>query len=212
MTAPPLPTFVPQTEWYNLTLGGINPSEADSVPNITYLQPSMTALGLIDGLVGSIDGGVIYLAGLVSELDGGQKWLMWSAASMAVDDGINVFTPWADPTKPGRWVNTAVATTSTPVSATQIIEAGGTSSITASVSSFNNVFVKGRAVAGATTLNLPGTAFLGQTFTVKDSNGDAGTSNIIVTAPSIDGATTDTIFGDYGERAYTWNGSEWSVS
>jgi hypothetical protein len=213
MTSVPLPTFVPQDAWYTLTTGQINPSEADSVPNITYLHPSVTPQGEIDGVVGSLDGAIIYLAGLASELDGGQKFLMWIATSMQVDDGINVFCPFADPTKPGRWVNTlAGGGGAIPVQSVQIILAGGTKSVGAAPTTLVRVFVLGRDVAGATTLNMPGSTFAGQTFTIKDSNGDAGASNIIVVAPSIDGATSDTLANDYAERGYTWNGTEWSIS
>lgn len=214
MPTPPLPTFIPQDQWYNLTSGAINPSVAGTVPNITYLQPRSTALGDVDGLVGALDGMVIYLAGLASELDGGQKWLMWVAASMQVDDGVNTFNPWAVASTPGRWINTGPASGLSPSAVTtiQVITAGGTSSIAAAITPFIQVFVKGRGSAGATTLNMPGSTFTGQSISVKDANGDAGTNNIIVVAASIDGAASDTLTFDYQERGYVWNGSEWSVS
>jgi len=84
--------------------------------------------------------------------------------------------------------------------------------IATSAAQFNNVFVSGRAIAGVTTLYLPGSAFLGQVFTIKDANGDASTANILVVAAAlIDGAASSTLSSNYQERAYTWNGSEWSV-
>lgn len=213
ISPPPLPVFVPQAQWYTLESGNINPSIAGTVPNITYLQPSSTPQGDVDGLTGALDGMVIYLAGLSSELDGGQKWLMWVAASMQVDDGVNVFTPWADPTTPGRWVNTGTPQTGPgAVVSTQIILAGGTKVVAPTTTPYVNVFILGRDTSGDTTLDLPGSTFLSQSITVKDANGDAGTNNIIVVAPSIDGAASDTLTNDYQERAYVWNGSEWSVS
>jgi hypothetical protein len=82
MTAPPVPTVAAQDAWYELVVGNVNPSAADTVPNVTYLQPT----GDQPGLTGSLDGEIIYLAGLNSRLDGGQKFLMWDEASLAVQD------------------------------------------------------------------------------------------------------------------------------
>jgi hypothetical protein len=213
MTTPPLPTFIPQDEWYNLTTGQINPSVASTVPNITYLQPASTVLGLVDGLTGALDTMIIYLAGLSSALDGGQKFLMWVAASMQADDGVNTFNPWADPTTPGRWINTGTPQAGPGATVSvQTIEAGGTKDISPTVTAFVTVYIQGRSTSGATTLNLPGSTFLGQAITVKDVNGDAGTDNIIVVAASIDGAASDTLTNDFQERGYSWNGTEWSIS
>jgi hypothetical protein len=211
MTAPPLPTFIPQDQWYNLTTGQINPSEADTVPNITFLRPSSSPQGMIDGVVGSADGDLIYLAGVVSQLDGGQKFLMWVAASMQVDDGLNVFNPFAIVTKHGRWVSVQ-PTVQGNIAAAQIILAGGSKIIASSTANSIRVFVKGRSVAGTSTLSLPTSTFLGQSITVQDSNGDAGTNNIIVVAASINGDVSDTLAANYAARTYTWNSTEWSIS
>lgn len=213
MTAPPLPTFIPQDAWYTLTTGNINPSEADSVPDITYLHPSSTPQGPVDGLVGSLDGAVIYLAGLASELDGGQKWLMWRAASMQVDDGVNTFCPFADATKPGRWINTGTPQSGPgAITTVQGVVAGADGEIASAVTQFITVFVKVRIAPLPMNLALPGSTFLGQQITVKDAEGDAGTYPITVGAPSIDGSPTDVLGTDYQERTYTWNGTEWSMS
>jgi hypothetical protein len=99
MTAPPVPTVAAQDAWYELVVGNVNPSAADTVPNVTYLQPT----GDQPGLTGSLDGEIIYLAGLNSRLDGGQKFLMWDEASLAVQDLVNIFNPWPLSTPRHSW-------------------------------------------------------------------------------------------------------------
>ncbi len=212
MVSVPIPTFVPQDAWYALTAGDLNPNIADSVPIGADLLPALDSSNTLqDGIVGSLDGGVIYLAGLVTQLDGGQGWFMWSSASMAVSNGTTVFCPFTDPTVPGRWLSTgSPASGPGVVQVNQIIEAGGTKAILASTAPVINVFVKGRSVAGTTTLTLPGSTFEGQTVNVKDANGDAGTDNIIVTG-AIDGDVSDTLVSNYAARSYIWNTTEWSV-
>lgn len=212
MTVPPLPTFVPQDEWYTLTTGNLNPSVAGTVPNITYLRPSSTPQGDVDGLTGALDGMILYLAGLSSQLDGGQKFLMWDESSLQADDGVNVFNPWVDTSTTGRWVATQTSGAGPGVTTSnQTISAGGTSDIAPAATQFINVYVGGRSVAGATTLNLPASTFQGQAITVKDANGDVGTDNIIVVAASIDGDTSSTLTFDYQSRTFTWNGVEWGA-
>lgn len=212
MTAPPIPTFVPQDAWYNLTSGDINPSIADTVPNIVYLRPESTPKGMVDGLVGSLDGGLIYLQGLATQLDGGQKYLMWVANSLRADDGVNVFCPFADVSTPGRWVNTGSSGVGPgAVQSVQIVAAGSSAVIASSSTVFNQVFVKNRVTNAPTSLSLPGSKSLGQQFTIKDSQGDADTYNIAVSAPSIDGEVSDTLNMSYQERTYVWNGAEWAI-
>ena len=209
MSAPPLPTFIPQDAWYSLTTGGVNPSEAASVPNVTYLRPSSTPQGGIDGLIGSLDGALVYLAGTNTELDGGQKWLMWIAGSMAPDDGGTVFNPHTDLTKPGRWVSTG-PNSANPLTSAQRITAGGVKSIASSTTPKNDVFIRGRSTSGATTLNLPGTTFAGQTFTIfTDSDTD---TNHVTVQTGINGMASDTLTSPYQSRAYTWTGTSWAIS
>ncbi len=211
MVSVPIPTFVPQDAWYNLTVGAFTPSVANPIPAKSYLQPALQAGVLVNGLVGSFDGALIYLAGLVTELDGGQKWLLWNTNSLEVDDGVNTFNPFAVTSTPGRWLNAFSGTQiAAQVQATQIIPAGGSSAIAAATTSIVNVFVKGGA--GTKTLVLPVAAFNGQTFNVKDANGIAGVSPITVTAASIDGRTSDVIAVNYGSQSYVWNATEWSIA
>ncbi len=213
MTAPPLPTFVPQDAWYNLTVGNVTPSVADPVPDITFLQPYDTPLGEVDGLIGPFDGATVILAGLVSELDGGQKWLMWDAASLTVDDGVNVFCPYANSATPGRWFNIGAPTQGAGVViATQFIVAGTADTVTAARAPLVQVFVKTRVDPGETTVALPGATFTGQTISVKDAQGDAGTYNVVVTAPSIDGQTEFRFYANYQSQNFMWNGTEWSAT
>lgn len=212
MAAPPLPVFAPQAAWYRLTFGSINPSLADTVPNITYLHPFTDSGGTLqDGLVGGLDEAIIFLAGTVTARDGGQKFLMWDADSVAADNGTTVFNPFVVTGTPGRWIYVDLEVDAVSEIATQTITAGGTKTVTSSTALIVHVFIKGRSTPGATTLNLPAAPVLGQTFVVKDSNGDAGASNIIVDAVSLDSASTSTITTDYGAKSYTWNGTEYGV-
>lgn len=212
MTTVPLPTFVPQDSWYNLTTGNYNPSVADSVPDISYLRPS----GSQDGIVGPLDGAVIFLAGTATTMDGGQRSLMWDADSLDADDGQNIFCPFALTTTPGRWVSisTRSVVVNANVVATRTIVAGTTDNVTASLAPFIQVFVKDRAAPGATTVNLPSPflTFEGQTISIKDAQGDASTYNITVVAPSIDGNPSFVFYADYQDQNFTWNGTEWSVT
>lgn len=208
MTAPPLPTFVPQDAWYTITTGNVNPSVADTVPDITYLQPD----GDQDGLEGPLDGAIIGLAGEVSTMDGGQKWLMWDADSLLADNGSTVFCPFTEPGNPGRWISLGAATSGPGVvQNVQSFEAGATHTITASTAVFIQVFVQGRAAAAVTTLNLPGSTFLGQTISVKDAEGDAGTWTISIVG-TIDGLASYDLVANYQGQNFVWNGTEWSAT
>ena len=214
MTTVPIPTFVPQDSWYNLTTGNYNPSVADTVPDITYLAPQSTPSGYVDGLVGPLDGAIIGLAGTAGTFDGGQTWLMWDEDSLLDYNGTTVFNPFVVTTTPGRWLALANPTgPSGAVQATESIQAGQSATISAQAAPFVNVFVVGvRLDTIATTLALPGATFLGQTFNIKDALGDAATYNIIVTAPSIDGAASFTFYANYQGQNFTWNGTEWSAT
>lgn len=205
MTSVPLPTVVPQDAWYTLTTGGINPSQNDSVPNASYLSPS----GDMDGVIGALDGALIYLAGTTTELDGGQKWLMWVADSQDVADGVNTFNPNADPSALGRW-----KTADTPISTAggQIILAGSTVAVLPSSSTLIFVVVN-KTVGSATTILLPVVKALWQTFRVIDGKGDAATNTITISGNGslINGAAQDYIVQDYGATDYTWDGTEFRV-
>lgn len=213
MTAPPLPTFVPQDAWYTITTGNVTPSVADPVPDASYLQPISTVSGFVDGLVGPLDGAVIMLAGIDEELDGGQKWLMWDEDSLLPDDGANTFCPFVDSGTPGRWVNIGAPTQGPGVVVSnQMFNAGVTSSVVASVAPFINCFVNARTVDEETTINLPASTFLGQTVMVKDAVGDATTWPINIVAASIDGGASFVLVTDYAEIKFVWNGLGWSVT
>lgn len=209
MTVVPLPTFVPQDAWFNITTGNYNPSVADTVPDVSYLQPS----GGQDAIVGPADGAIIGLRGIDTTMDGGQKWLLWDEDSLEIDNGTTVFCPFVDTATPGRWVALGAADTGPgQIQSIQSIQAGQSTNIAAASTQFVQVFVSGpRLDTIETTLALPGATFNGQTFSVKDALGDAGTYNVIITAPSIDGAATFTFYANYQEAKFTWNGSEWSV-
>ena len=214
MTAPPLPTFVPQDAWYNLTLGNINPSVADPVPNTTYLSPANGQ----NGLVGPFDGATVILAGTVKELDGTQQILMWVSTSTDAADGATVFNPWVVTTTPGHWKQfsrgggarfPAVLDTVT-VPSRHVLWI-----LSPSAAATVQVFVKGIEPTNPqaqTNIVMPGTTFPGQTFSFKDSQGNCATYPIVITAPNIDGGTTFTLNVNYAQIALTWNGTSWSVT
>lgn len=210
MTSIPLPTFVPQDAWYSLTKGNLNPNIADSVPTAADLLPAYDSTNTLqDGIVGSLDQAVIYLAGTSTPLDGGQAWLMWEASSLATSDGINVFCPFVDASTPGRWVNTSVFG-GIGVTVRAFTFLGGTThTISPQTTPFIVIFVRG-GTNDPTEINLPVTTFMPQQIRIKDANGNAATYPITIFG-SIDGATSDTISTDYAERTYIWNGSEWSA-
>jgi hypothetical protein len=208
MTAPPIPTFVPQDAWYGLTLGQINPSEADSVPNRTYLAPSGTA----NGLIGSLDGAIIYLAGGVVELDGGQRWLMWVAGSFALADNVNVFNPWAVPGTAGRWVNTQTAQTS---AGGQFVTGGSTYTVQPPPGGVVTTYVIVNKVFGSpTTLLMPTAVQVGQwqEFVIKDGKRDADVNPITIdgNGGTIDGLARIAIAVAGGSITLVWNGVEYN--
>lgn len=208
MTVVPLPTFVPQDAWFNITTGNYNPSVADTVPDASYLQPS----GGQDAIVGPADGAIIGLRGTDTTMDGGQQWLMWDEDSLEADNGTSVFCPFVDTTTPGRWVALAAASSGPgQIVNVQTFEAGAEYNIAASAATLVQVFVQGRAAAAETTLNLPGSTFTGQTISVKDAEGDAATHNVNVVG-AIDGTTEFVFYANYQGQNFTWNGTEWSAT
>lgn len=209
MTTVPIPTFVPQDSWYTLTTGNYNPSVADTVPNITYLQPS----GDQDGIVGPLDGAVIGLAGTATTLDGGQKWLMWDEDSLEDDNGTTVFCPFVDDTTAGRWIALGSASRGpgTNTVETQTISAGTTDNVTAPTTTVKQVFVLGRLANAETLVNLPSSATTGWTINVKDAEGDSATYNVRVLG-TIDGASEFVFYADYQSQNFTWNGTDWSAT
>jgi hypothetical protein len=208
MTAPPVPTTAPQDAWYTLTTGNINPSAADTVPNITFLGPT----GEQPGLVGSLDGEIIYLAGTVAKLDGGQQFLMWEATSLAVQDLKTVFNPWPvdTPGVPGRWVSVSVGQT---FAGGQIITSGSVIAILPSSAPVVNVLVN-KTIGSLTTLLLPINPGVWQVFRIKDRKGDAATNPITISGngSTIEGATTYVIANDGGSTDLTWDGMEFMLS
>jgi hypothetical protein len=179
MTAPPVPTVAAQDAWYELVVGNINPSAADTVPNVTYIQP----VGEQPGLTGSLDGEIIYLAGLNSRLDGGQKFLMWDEASLAVQDLMNIFNPWplSTPGIPGRWISTNILQNA---SGGQVIVSGSVIDIVPTNILINNILVN-KTVGSPTTLNMPTLVGQWQEFVVIDGKGDASVNPITISSTLI---------------------------
>jgi hypothetical protein len=204
---PPIPTFVPQDAWYELTVGNYNPSEANSVPSAALLSPQ----GGQDGLVGSLDGGLIYLAGSQSELDGGQQWLMWVAASLAVADEVTVFNPWVQAGVPGRWV----ATTAAPAAmgpGGQLVTAGGAAAVMPSTFSPVNVVVQ-LAAPAAVTIYLPSAPKQWQEFRIIDGWGIVDPDYITVNGNgnNINGVPSLVITTQGGVLKMVWSGTRFNL-
>jgi hypothetical protein len=207
MTAPPVPTVAPQDAWYELTVGNVNPSAADTVPNVTYIQPT----GEQPGLIGSLDGEIIYLAGLNARLDGGQKFLMWDEASLAVQDLVNVFNPWplSTPGIPGRWISTNILQNA---SGGQVIVSGTNIDILPTNILVNNILVN-KTVGSPTTLIMPTLVGQWQEFVIIDGKGDASINPITISSPviPINGSTSYVIVNDGGTARFTFDGSQFRV-
>lgn len=208
MTAPPVPTAVPQDAWYELTTGNVNPSAANTVPNITYLAPT----GDQAGLVGSLDGEIIYLSGTATALDGGQKFLMWQEASLAVQDLINIFNPWpiSTPGIPGRWISTNILQNS---SSGQIITSGSSVDILPTNQLVTNILVN-KTAGSPTTLIMPTLVGQWQEFVVIDGKGDASVNPITISSPTIPiaGGASYVIAVDGGTVRLTFDGSQFRVT
>jgi hypothetical protein len=208
MTAPPVPTVAAQDAWYELVVGNINPSAADTVPNVTYIQP----VGEQPGLTGSLDGEIIYLAGLNSRLDGGQKFLMWDEASLAVQDLVNIFNPWplSTPGIPGRWISTNILQNA---SGGQVIVSGSVIDIVPTNILINNILVN-KTVGSPTTLNMPTLVGQWQEFVVIDGKGDASVNPITISSTliPINGSTSYVIASDGGTARFTFDGSQFRVT
>jgi hypothetical protein len=207
MTAPPVPTVAPQDAWYELTVGNVTPSAADTVPNVTYIQPT----GEQPGLIGSLDGEIVYLAGLNARLDGGQKFLMWDEASLAVQDLVNIFNPWplSTPGIPGRWISTNILQNA---SGGQVIVAGTNIDILPTNILVNNILVN-KTVGSPTTLNMPTLVGQWQEFVIIDGKGDASINPITISSPviPINGTTSYVIVNDGGTARFTFDGSQFRV-
>lgn len=208
MPTPPVPVDAPQTSWYELTVGAINPSAADTVPNVSYIQPT----GEAPGLLGSLDGEIIYLAGMTSRLDGGQKFLMWDEASLAVQDLITVYNPWplSTPGVPGRWISTNVLQNA---SGGQIIISGTTVDILPSTLLIANIVVN-KTIGSPTTLNMPTLVAQWQEFVIVDGKGDAATNPITIASATIpiNGTTSYVIASDGGTVRFTFDGNQFRVT
>jgi hypothetical protein len=208
MTAPPVPTVAAQDAWYELTVGNINPSAADTVPNITYIQP----VGDQPGLVGSLDGEIIYLAGIAARLDGGQKFLMWDEASLAIQDLVNIFNPWpvSTPGIPGRWISTNILQNA---SGGQIVVDGATVDILPSNVLITNVVVN-KSVGSPTTLNMPTLVAQWQEFVIVDGKGDASINPITISSTliPINGSASYVIASDGATVRFTFDGSQFRVT
>jgi hypothetical protein len=208
MTAPPVPTVAAQDAWYELTVGNVNPSAADTVPNVTYIQP----VGDQPGLIGGLDGEIIYLAGLNSRLDGGQKFLMWDEASLAVQDLVNIYNPWpvATPGIPGRWISTNILQNS---SGGQIVVAGATVDIFPSTLLITNIVVN-KIDGSPTTLNMPTLVAQWQEFVIVDGKGDASINPITISSTliPINGTTSYVIVNNGGTVRFTFDGSQFRVT
>lgn len=83
------------------------------------------------------------------------------------------------------------------------------------VTCINEAGVIVKKTSGApTTVTLPASPINGQTVWVKDGKGDASTNRITVVPASgtIDGAANHLIGENFGQRWFTYNGTEWGLN
>jgi hypothetical protein len=225
-TPVPLPTFPPQDEWYRLTVGQLNPSFFGTVPNYTFLHPSVDVNNQqIDGIIGGLDGGVLLVIGAAHQIDGGQGFYMWSTLSMAVDNPPLVFNPYVVTDTPGRWLLVPFGGGGGgggggPVISEQIITntspavSPGVFQLAVAVTPF--VEVISRYTLGNATLLLPLTMPTPQKWGIKDDTGVTSGATITVNGNGllIDGQATQTFGNDevgWGYMGVMWNGAEWNV-
>ena len=70
------------------------------------------------------------------------------------------------------------------------------------------------ALAAPYTITLPATPTTGDTYTVKDTTGDAATNNLTISGNgnNIDGAASFVLSQPYAAATFTYTGSQWSVT
>lgn len=92
---------------------------------------------------------------------------------------------------------------------TSISSAGGTYAVLA-----DDDYIAITLLAVPFQINLPATPTLGDTFTIKDTTGDAGTNNVTVSGNgnNVDGSTTFLLSQPYAAAIFTFTGSQWSVT
>lgn len=113
--------FIPGAQWVNLVSGSLSISSAISVPNVAFLRPARGN----NGIVGPQEGAVIFLDGIATPRDGGQRALIWDATSVVADDGVGNFNPWVIAGTPGRWRRLGGrGTTTVPQSAGPFLASG----------------------------------------------------------------------------------------
>jgi hypothetical protein len=207
MTAPPVPTVAAQDAWYELVVGNVNPSAADTVPNVTYIQPT----GDQPGLTGSLDGEIIYLAGTAT-------------VSMAVRSSSCGKRPvWPSRisstySTPGRFrllafpVDGSRPTSSKRSSSGQIITSGSVIDILPTNQLTTNILVN-KTVGSPTTLNMPTLVAQWQEFVIIDGKGDASINPITISSPTIviNGGTSYVIASDGGTVRLTFDGAQFRI-
>jgi hypothetical protein len=104
--------------------------------------------------------------------------------------------------------NIAIYTSGT-VQQVRVVTASGPIAVATS----DYVIIVRKTTGAATTVDLPVSPTVGQTFVIKDGKGDAHTNNItlIPASGTIDGATTYVMNTNYASKEIIYTGVEWSV-
>lgn len=102
--------------------------------------------------------------------------------------------------------STGTTTTQAVKRAVRVVTVSGAIAVTA----LDHVVVVNKAFAEATTVSLPAGA-TGQEFIIKDGGGNAGTSNITVSAGVIDSSATAVISNNWGALTLVYNGTKFNI-
>lgn len=102
--------------------------------------------------------------------------------------------------------STGTNTTTAVKRAVRVVTVSGAVTVTA----LDHVVVINKAFAEATTVSLPAGA-TGQEFIIKDGGGNAGTSNITVSAGAIDASATYVLSSNYNSATFIYNGTKFNV-
>jgi len=148
----------------------------------------------------------VYMRGTTNPGDGGQGFFYWNPTSIATDDGgVTTIVPTGQTV--GAWLRLLSNSVAPSV---LVVTSAGPFTLTNS----NYMLVVRKTVGSATTVNLPATPGVGQTFIIKDGKGDAATNNITVSGNGIliDGSSTFVMNENYQSITLIFDGASWDVT
>ena len=190
-----------------------------SVPSNWVQQPGVGAVSA-DQMNSWLQGGLNYAAlrlfsavsnmqvavlGAVTPGDGGQGMFWWNSLSTAPDNNASVIVPFGN--TQGAWIRLPVAL---PVGANTVRYVLTGTSDTAMAS--DSIIAWDSPVAADKTETLPAPTTAGQTFTVKDADGNVATYPITVTTAAGSIVGDDVIDTPFGSLTFVADGvSKWLI-